>query len=191
LYIGPMWSGKTSRMCGRVERYQFAKKRCIVIKYADDTRYDHLSKSGGLMNHRGDEYSKVPIVIVKILAEVANRIDLSNIDVIGVDEGQFYTDAPDVIAEWARNGKTVIISALDTTYQGKPFGRVPELVSIADKVEKLSAVCMRCGADATFTERISGGSEIKSIASDTEYIAACRSCFVVYEAESLVCGGDE
>jgi thymidine kinase len=180
LYIGPMWSGKTSTMCNRVERYHHAGKNCIIVKYQHDTRYNHLSKSGGIVNHRGDEYSKVKTVLSASLQNVDVAADIANIDVIGVDEGQFYQDAPEIISKWVSSGKIVIISALDTTYQAKPFGRVPELVSISDTVQKLSAVCMKCGNDAIFTAKISGESTIEDVGSADKYIAVCRKCFTEY-----------
>lgn len=173
-YIGPMWSGKTSSMCSAVERYHHAKKKCIIIKYVKDTRYNHLSKSGGIITHRGDEYSKVQIIPTECLSDVV--VD-TNIDVIGIDEAQFYVDAPEMIRAWSTAGKHIIIAALDSTWQMRPFGRIAEIIAISDKVEKLNAVCMKCGADAPFTAKISGNCEVEEIGGDDKYIAVCRSCF--------------
>jgi thymidine kinase len=169
-----MWSGKTSSMCSQVERHHHGKKNCVIIKYAKDVRYNHLSKSGGIVSHRGDEYCKVPIIETELLSEASIP---SNADVIGIDEAQFYSDAPEIIEKWARDGKHVIIAALDTTWQMKPFGRVHEIAGIADKVTKLNAVCMRCGKDAPFTAKISGSNEIEEIGGEEKYIAVCRNCF--------------
>lgn len=170
-------------MCSRVERYFHAKKSCITVKYAGDDRYNHLSKSGGIVNHGHIEYSRVPVVVAKLLADVEDAINISGVDVIGIDEGQFYADAPEMVSKWVRAGKIVIISALDTTFEGKPFGRIAELVSLADRVEKLSAVCMKCGSDALYSERISGGTQIESIGGNGAYLSVCRRCFIVYTGE--------
>ena len=98
-------------------------------------------------------------------------------DVIGIDEGQFFPD----IVEWSdkqanRNGKQVIIAALDGSFQRKPFGRVLELVPCAESVVKLNAVCMNCGADAPFSARISAETELEVVGGADKYIAACRAC---------------
>jgi thymidine kinase len=177
VYVGPMWSGKTSTMCGAVERHHHARRRCVIIKYAKDTRYNHLSKSGGIVNHRGDEYHKVPIIETEDLSDVALKIAADKIEVIGIDEAQFYANAPEMISEWANNGIRIIIAALDATWQGKPFGRVGEIIAISDKVTKLNAVCMKCGNDAPFTCKISGNASIEEIGGCDKYIATCRKCF--------------
>lgn len=183
-FIGPMFSGKTSSMCNAVERHHHAGRRCIIVKYAKDTRYNHLSKSGGVVNHRGDEYSKVPIIPTENLTDVfstdtfsTDDKSLNNIQVIGIDEAQFFPDAPEVITSWINMGITIIIAALDSNWMAKPFGRIAEIIAISDHVTKLNAVCMRCGKDASFTCKIGGSSEIEEIGGTDKYIAACRKCF--------------
>jgi thymidine kinase len=177
-YIGPMWSGKTSAMCSAVERYHHAGKNCVIVKYAKDTRYNHLSKSGGIVNHRGDEYSKVPIFNLEYLKD----LDTDKIDVVGIDEAQFFADAPEEIALWVLAGIRVIIAALDSTWQGKPYGRVPDIIALSDTVVKLNAVCMKCGSDAPFTCKIAGNSSIEEIGGSDKYIAVCRKCFHKYSS---------
>lgn len=165
-------------MCGAVERYHHAGKRCIIVKYAKDTRYNHLARSGGIVTHRGDEYSKVPIVETEVLGD----IKAEGISVIGVDEAQFFQDAPEVFDGWARAGIHVIAAALDSTWQGKPFGRVAELVAQSDRATKLLAVCMRCGADAPFTCKIAGSGAVEEIGGTEKYLAVCRGCFNAHAA---------
>jgi thymidine kinase len=161
-------------MCGAIDRHFYAKKKCIIVKYAEDTRYNHLSKSGGMITHSKHEYSNVPIITAVTLGSVCT----DGVDVIGVDEAQFYSDAPEIIAKWAKRGIKVIVAALDSTWQGKPFGRVAEIISLSDHVEKLNAVCMRCNADAPFTCKIAGNGSIEEIGGSDKYIAACRKCFI-------------
>ena len=146
----------------------------MIVKFAEDTRYNHLSKSGGIVAHSKHEYSTVPITEAVTLASV----NTEGFDVIGVDEAQFYSDAPEVIALWARNGIKVIVAALDSTWQGKPFGRVAEIISLSDRVEKLNAVCMKCTADAPFTCKIAGNGSIEEVGGSDKYISACRKCFI-------------
>jgi len=97
-------------------------------------------------------------------------------DVIGVDEGQFFDDICIFAEHFANMGKTVIISALDGTYQRKPFGKIPYLVCLAEEVVKLQAVC-QCGKDAAFTKRISDDTEEEVIGGQDKYVACCRTCF--------------
>jgi thymidine kinase len=165
-------------MCSAVERYFHAKKVCIIVKYAKDTRYNHLSKSGGIVTHRGDEYNKVQIIETENLSDVLT----DGVQVIGVDEAQFYPDAPEKISEWADSGIHVIVAALDSTWQGKPFGRISEIISISDHVTKLAAVCMKCGADAPFTCKIAGNNDVEEIGGTDKYIATCRKCFNKYSS---------
>ena len=168
-----MWSGKTSTMCGAVERYYHAGKRCVIVKYAKDVRYNHLARSGGIVTHRGDEYCKVPIIETEVLADVLTDC----VDVIGVDEAQFFPDSPEYIRKWAELGLHVIAAALDSTWQGKPFPRVAEIIAMSDRATKLLAVCMQCGADAPFTCKIAGTSNIEEIGGTGKYLAVCRQCF--------------
>lgn len=168
-----MWAGKTSVMCRDLERYMHARKKCVIIKFVKDTRYNHLSKSGGIVAHSGIEYSKVPIIETEKLSDV----DVTDYYAIGVDEAQFYQDAPEIIGKWSKMGKHIVISALDSTWQMKPFPVTAEIIAMADRVEKLNAVCMKCGSDAPFTAKIAGSNEIEEIGGKDKYIAVCRKCF--------------
>jgi thymidine kinase len=173
-FIGPMYSEKTTSMSSAVERYAIAQKRCVVIKYTKDTRYSHLASSGGIVTHRGNEYAKVPVVSTELLADVDHL--MSNYDIIGIDEAQFYADGPEFIQKWAMAGRGVVCACLDGTFQAKPFNRVAEIIALSDKVTKLNAVCMQCSNDAAFTKRIVPGDEVEVIGGMKEYIAVCRKC---------------
>ncbi len=174
-YIGPMFASKTSSMINDVERYDLVKKyrgKCVIVKYEKDTRYDHLATSGGIVTHRGDERSKIPIVKVSKLTDV----DITGKCVVGVDEGQFYPDAPEYIDAWASAGIHVVVACLDSTFQYKPFGRVAEIIAISEHVHKLSAICEICSANASFTKRIGSSLELEEIGGADKYIAVCRAC---------------
>ena len=173
LIIGPMFAGKTTTVCTDIARYKRARKVAIMIKYAEDERYKHLNKSGGMITHDLKEYDAVPVQAVMRLSEVVLPIDCA---AIGIDEVQFYPDAPEIIDIWARAGIHVKAAGLDADFQRKPFLRMPELMATADKVTKLQAVCAECGADASFTKRLSNETTLKVIGADDKYAAVCRKC---------------
>lgn len=174
LFIGPMFASKTSHMCNEVERYHIANKLCVTVKYSSDTRYDSLAKSGGIVTHAGREHSKVPVVRTGTLESIYDEI--SEYEVIGIDEVQFYPDCVEVIQKLANEGKIIICSGLDGNYLGKPFGRILELVPLAEEVVKLKAVCMVCSDDASFTARRGAAKTEIDIGGADKYIAVCRNC---------------
>ena len=117
-----------------------------MIKYAADKRYsDECAATHDSYTHSAVSASK--------LFEAISTIDLATLDVIGVDEGQFYPDLVEFSESMANQGKVVIVSALDGTFQRKPFGAVLELIPLAERVDKFSAVCMCCQNSAAFTSR--------------------------------------
>lgn len=191
-YIGPMWAGKSTEMCAAVERHAIAGRKCIIIKHERDVRYNHLSKSGGLITHRGTEYgssdasktdpkASIRIITADTLASVDKYVVDGTIEVIGIDEAQFFPDAPAAIALWVETGIVVKVACLDGDWRMKPFGCVPEILAISDKVVKLTAVCMKCGHDAPFTAKISGAMDvIEEVGGKDKYIAVCRKCHIIY-----------
>lgn len=137
-----------------MKRFQIANYRCLVVKYENDNRYDDES----LATHDKQLLSAVSaskLIKIRKLAE--------NCDVIGVDEGQFFLDVVEFCEEMANLGKIVIVSALDGTFQREPFGNILKLVPLAENVTKLTAVCMTCYGDASFTKRKGGEKEIEVI----------------------------
>lgn len=180
--LGPMYSGKTSTMYTIVEKYSYKRgKKCIIIKYIFDTRYNHLAESGGLVTHRGHEMNRVEIVETKLLADIDEKI--SDYDVIGVDEAQFYPDGPEYVAKWAREGKHVICAALYETAQKDsdgipvPFPTMIKLVAVSTYVTKLTAICFQCDNIALFSKKIIPDDKVEDIGGSEKYIAVCRACF--------------
>lgn len=165
-----MFSGKSTELIRRMHRYQIAGRRCVIIKYSKDNRYG--SSAHELITH--DQQSKATAVSASRLAEV---VIVEDIDCVGIDEGQFYPDILEYAERWANAGKIVVISALDSTYQRKPFGSIPELVAVADQVIKLNAVCHQCKSEtAAFTKRITDETELEVIGGADKYVAVCRKC---------------
>jgi thymidine kinase len=163
-------------MCDAVERYHIAKKHCVIVKYSDDKRYDHLAKNGGIVTHAGIEHCKVSVVPAKTLKSVFDEI--SKYEVIGIDEVQFFDDCVEIIQQLACMGKVLICAGLDGNHQAKPFNRMLELVPLAEDIYKLKAVCMKCFEDASFTMKIShvNNADIKDIGGADKYMAVCRKC---------------
>ncbi len=149
-----MFSGKTTELFRRIKRYTAAHENCLVVRYDKDNRYSSLHAS----TH---DREMLKATGAASLAQIADLVE--QYDVIGVDEGQFYPDIVEMTELFASQGKKVVISALDGDFRRKPFGRVLELVPMAESVTKLTAVCTFCHADAPFTRRITTETAIEVI----------------------------
>eukprot|EP00055_Hartaetosiga_balthica_P007150 m.24196 g.24196 ORF g.24196 m.24196 type:complete len:231 (-) comp5628_c0_seq1:360-1052(-) len=168
LIFGPMFSGKSTELIRRMKRYSIADHDCVVIKYSKDTRY-----GDGVRTHDSQHLSAVAC---SKLEEIMDSLD--DIDVIGIDEGQFFPDVVSFSETMANLGKHVIIAALDGTFQRKPFNNILELVPLAEKVVKLNAVCMQCkNEEAAFSKRIGAETEVEVIGGTDKYLAVCRECY--------------
>uniref|UniRef100_H3D962 Thymidine kinase n=1 Tax=Tetraodon nigroviridis TaxID=99883 RepID=H3D962_TETNG len=163
--FGPMFSGKSTELMRRVRRFQLAQYKCLVIKYAKDTRYSDT----GMATHDKNTMEAVP---ANCLADV--RSMALQVCVIGIDEGQFFPDIVEFCEEMANLGKTVIVAALDGT--SRAFGNILNLVPLAESVVKLNAVCMQCFKEAAYTKRIGAEKEVEVIGGADKYQAVCRKC---------------
>mmetsp|Transcript_38459 Transcript_38459/g.44074 ORF Transcript_38459/g.44074 Transcript_38459/m.44074 type:complete len:146 (+) Transcript_38459:15-452(+) len=133
LVLGPMFAGKSTELLRRIKRFKVASRKCLVIKYAFDTRYSEKCVS----TH---DKQMIEAVSCKNLTEIEDKaIDF---DVIGIDEGQFFPEIVEFCESMANLGKIIIIAALDGTFERKPFGRILELIPLAESVTKLDAVCV-------------------------------------------------
>lgn len=170
IYTGPMFAGKTTRMVWDVERYRLAKKSCIIIRHSSDTRY--TDDSTKILTHSGQEYDKTPIM----LSDDLLSLDLSEYDVVGIDELQFFVDNVPGVEKLAQMGKIVICAALDADYRAQPFGNIHLITAAAEYVEKLSAVCVYCGDNAGFTVRTSTCTDVVEVGGADKYVSTCRTC---------------
>eukprot|EP01133_Synstelium_polycarpum_P005881 gene5881-6803_t len=141
-----MFSGKTTELIRRIKRFNLANKKCLLIKYSKDTRYNNGVNDSSLLYTHDNAFP------CSELKEAESRA--ADFDVIGIDEGQFFADVVPFSEQLANQGKTVIVAALDGTFQRRPFGSVLDLVPKAENITKLTAVCMICYKDASFTRRI-------------------------------------
>ena len=179
-----MFSGKSTELARRIRRHKVANRQCLVVKYAGDTRYESepAAAAGGadasptlkgcVITHDRQALTAFP---ARTLAEVDNVVHA--FDVVGIDEGQFFPDVVERCERWAATGKTVIVAALDSTFQRKPFNDILGLVPLAENVTKLSAVCAHCRGDASFTKRVGTRDETMELIGGADmYVATCRAC---------------
>jgi thymidine kinase len=171
-----MFSGKSTELIRRVKRFQVANQACLMIKYAKDNRYD----KNGVATHDRQVTSAVAATELSAMKHMARKYG-----VIGIDEGQFFPDIVEFCEDMANDGKTVIVAALDGTFQREPFGSILNLVPLAESVIKLKAVCMLCYNDAAFTKRLGGEKEVEVIGGADKYMAVCRTCYKMPEKETL------
>ncbi|XP_066984793.1 thymidine kinase, cytosolic-like [Macrobrachium rosenbergii] len=172
-----MFSGKTTELMRRLKRYQIAKHNCLIIKYAKDIRYDN----DGIATHDRQTLPAVATMVLKDLREKAEEYS-----VIGIDEGQFFPDTVEFAEEMANRGKTVIVAALDGTFQRSGFGNILSLVPLSESVVKLTAVCMICFEEASYTKRTSAETSVEVIGGTEKYIATCRKCYFIATPQKRV-----
>lgn len=162
-----MFSGKTTELIRRLKRYQIAKYRCLIVRYAKDVRYS----STGIATHDKQELAAVSAEKLSVLNGAT-----TDVNVIGIDEGQFFPDVVDFAEAMANAGKIVIVAALDGDFKRTGFGDILRLIPLAESVVKLKAVCMACFSDASFTKRTSAEKELEIIGGEDKYMAVCRNC---------------
>ena len=141
--FGPMFAGKSTELLRKIKRYKVAEKATVVIKYANDNRYSEDCVS----TH---DKQMIKAIACTQLYDVAEQV--KDFEVIGIDEGQFFDDIIEFSEEMANKGKIIVIAALDGTFERKKFGKVVDLIPLAERVEKLDAVCMDCKETAYFTK---------------------------------------
>jgi len=175
---GPMYCGKTEELIRQVKRAAIAQKKVQVFKHAIDTRYGTERK---IFSHTGLSFESE---LVKTPAEILKRIDPKT-EMIAIDESQWFGKGLiSVVQKLLDSGKHVIVAGLALTFDRTPFIPMPTLMSMADKVTKLSAICTICGEEAVFHKRIADGKEIdpleahpKLVGRLESYEARCRRCF--------------
>lgn len=166
---GSMFSGKTEELIRRLRRAEFARQKVEIFKPGVDTRYDEVH----VVSHEGTSIRSTPVPNSSNLLLLAG-----DIQVVGVDEAQFFDDGlPQVCAQLAAQGVRVIVAGLDMDFLGRPFGPMPQLMAMAEYVTKVHAICVRCGALASFSHRISAREELVLLGEKESYEPLCRSCF--------------
>jgi thymidine kinase len=176
---GPMFSGKSEELIRRVRRALIARQRVLVFKPRLDNRY-HESH---VVSHDGKQVAAIP---VESAAEMEAHLDPLP-QVVAVDEVQFLDRGLlPLVERLAAQGVRVILAGLDLDFRGEPFGLMPELLARAEFVEKLSAICPRCGAPATRTQRLVNGKPARYsdpvilVGAEEHYEPRCRACHEVW-----------
>ncbi len=169
MIVGCMSAGKSSELIRRIERARLAYLPTIIVRPATDTR-----SKPNLVESRNGLASQA--IVVESADEILKYS--SHAVVIGLDECQFFDDdIVDIVQHLLRHKKKIIASGLDLDYRGKPFGPVPVLLAMADRVDKLLAVCRKCGSDfACRTQRLVQSQET-ILVGDAQYEARCIHCF--------------
>ncbi|MEO8770851.1 MAG: thymidine kinase [Ferruginibacter sp.] len=165
---GSMFSGKTEELIRRLKRVKIANLKVEIFKPAIDTRYDETK----IVSHDTNAIMSTPVDSSQNILLLAN-----DVDVVGIDEAQFFdAEIANVCEQLALKGIRVIVAGLDMDYLGKPFGQMPNLLSVADYITKLHAICVKCGNIANISYRkVAGGGQVLLGEKDV-YEPRCRHC---------------
>jgi len=180
--VGPMFSGKTTRLAEIYEKSQKDGHDAVIINYIGDTRYG----DEGMTTHDGITF---PCIMAETLTEVwsareqilyekvcAHHLQLHYAKIIIINEAQFFTDLFPVVLAMVQDGKDVYVAGLDGDYKKQKFGSILDLVPHCDNITKLRATCFRCANPAPFTKRITEDTE-QLLISVVGYKAMCRTCY--------------
>ncbi|MBR9682246.1 MAG: thymidine kinase [Candidatus Aenigmarchaeota archaeon] len=172
---GPMYSGKSEELLRRIRRALIARQKVQVFKHGIDDRYSIDS----LVSHDGRKVETIP---VKNSKEIFDHLD--NPAVLVIDEVQFFDDGIiEVTEELINRGIRVIAAGLDRDFKADPFGPMSGLLALAEKVDKITAICVKCGKAAAYTQRIVDGVPAKKddpivmVGAKNSYEARCRDCY--------------
>ena len=166
---GSMFSGKTEEFIRRMKRATFAKQKVEIFKPSIDTRYSDEE----VVSHDQNSIRSTPIESSGSLLLLA-----SDIDVVGIDEAQFFDEGlVEVCNELANRGIRVIVAGLYMDFKGVPFGPIPALCAIADEVTKVHAICVKCGALAYVSHRLVNNERRVLLGEKDEYEPLCRECY--------------
>lgn len=169
MICGSMFSGKTEELIRRLKRAQIARMNVEIFKPKTDIRYHETA----VVSHDLNSIQSTPV-------ESASSILLlgSNTHVVGIDEAQFFDDElPEVCNKLASRGVRVIAAGLDMDFQGNPFGPMPALMAIAEEVTKVHAVCVQCGAPASYSYRTADNESKVLLGEKESYEPRCRVCY--------------
>jgi thymidine kinase len=181
---GSMFSGKSEELIRRLKRAEIAKLNVIAFKHDLDNR----KTTEYVISHNGN---KIKAFATQDPNEILNLVN-DQVEVVGIDEVQFFPKSVvNIICKLVDSGKKVIVGGLDLDFRGIPFGPMPVLMAIADRVTKLKAICIECGKDAHFSQRLVDGKPAKYhdpiilVGAQECYQARCRECFIIDKKPEL------
>ncbi len=165
-----MFSGKTEELIRRLKRAEIAHLNVEIFKPVIDIRYDPVN----IVSHDESSIPSTPVENSQTILLLTN-----NVDVVGIDEAQFFDDQlPDVCEQLALKGIRVIVAGLDMDYKKEPFGQIPALLAKADFITKLHAICVKCGHIANYSYRLPHGHEGQLLLGEKDlYEPRCRKCY--------------
>ena len=173
---GSMFSGKTEELIRRLRRAQFANQKIAIFKPTLDKRYSEVE----VVSHDFHKLTSTPIQSPREMLEKVGP----EVQVVGIDEAQFFDETlVEVCQTLANRGVRVIVAGLDTDYLGVPFGPMPRLMAVAEDVQKVHAICVRCGALANHSHRLSKSQDLVLLGEKDVYEPLCRDCFNAARAE--------
>ena len=166
---GSMFSGKTEELIRRMKRAQFARQKVEIYKPCIDVRYSEDK----VVSHDSHSIPSIPIDSPSKMLLLSN-----DVEVVGIDEAQFFDDTlVEVVQTLANRGVRVIIAGLDTDFMGKPFGPMPALMAVAEDIQKVHAICVKCGSPANHSHRLSKSNELVVLGETDIYEPLCRHCY--------------
>lgn len=166
---GSMFSGKTEELIRRLRRAKFANLKVQIFKPMIDIRYSEEE----VVSHNANSIMSTPVESSRSILLLTQ-----DVDVVGIDEAQFFDDGiVEVCQILANSGVRVIVAGLDMDYLGKPFGPMPTLMAIAEHVDKVHAICVRCGDPALHSHRLSESDKLVELGETDKYEPICRHCF--------------
>lgn len=166
---GSMFSGKTEELIRRLRRAKFAHLKVEIFKPIIDVRYSEEE----VVSHNANSILSTPVESSSSILLLSH-----DVDVVGIDEAQFFDDGIiDVCKELANNGIRVIVAGLDMDYLGKPFGPMPAIMAMAEHVDKVHAICVKCGDPALHSHRLSDSDKLVELGETDKYEPLCRHCF--------------
>lgn len=166
---GSMFSGKTEELIRRLKRAEIAQQKIQIFKPVVDVRYDEE----GVVSHDQNQILSTPVPAAANIPLLIN-----DEEVIGIDEAQFFDmELVGVCNRLANQGLRIIVAGLDMDFQGKPFGPIPHLLSIAEYVTKVHAICLRCGNLANYSHRTISNEKLVMLGETESYEPLCRDCF--------------
>jgi thymidine kinase len=181
---GCMFAGKTEELIRRIKVLEFAKKNVLVFKPALDNRYSDTK----VVSHGGSSVDSIVVENSRAILDYVN----DDTDVVAIDEVQFFDKEIMLVCDYlAKKGVRVMAAGLDTDFRAEPFGVMPQLITDAEFVTKLTAVCMKCGAPATRTQRLVNGKPasyhdpIILVGASESYEARCRHCHEVVDKPEI------
>lgn len=170
IICGSMFSGKTEELIRRLKRAKFAKQKVEIFKPTVDSRYSQCD----VVSHDKNYINSTPVDSSSSILLLA-----SDVDVVGIDEAQFFDlGIVDVCNELANMGIRIIVAGLDMDFKGTPFGPIPHLCAIADEVSKVHAICVKCGQLALYSHRTVNCNKQVLLGETERYEPLCRKCYL-------------